>query len=77
MTIRNEQQLDVTRRQIAHMEAALRDIRQRTVPDDTDPVLWKAYADGIESNIETMQKEIAEYKLVRSGGLEPPPDAGF
>ncbi|WP_299808960.1 XRE family transcriptional regulator [uncultured Roseibium sp.] len=65
--IKNERQFGVTQNQARNFEAAIAEAKGKKVPQDTDPLLWKAYIEGMESQLTTMQREIAEYKQLKSG----------
>lgn len=65
--IKNERQLKITQKQARHFEQAIAQTKGKAVPDDTDPVIWKAYIEGMESQLSTMEREIAEYRFLKAG----------
>lgn len=68
--IKNERQFRVTQTQASRFEAALAAARTKDVPDDTDPVIWKAYIDGMDSQLGTLKRELEEYSLLKSGKVD-------
>jgi transcriptional regulator with XRE-family HTH domain/Zn-dependent peptidase ImmA (M78 family) len=65
--IKNERQFGVTQSQARSFEEVLAAARAKDVPEDTDPVIWKAYIDGMESQLGTLKRELEEYSLLKSG----------
>ena len=68
--IANETQYRLTRTQVARFEQALADLDRRS-PDNTGvvhPLLRKAERDALESQLESLRSEVAEYESLRSGG---------
>lgn len=68
MTIENSRQAAVTRQQIANFENALDDARSRDAPDGTDPIMWKGYQDGMESQLGTLKRELREFDAKNGAG---------
>lgn len=68
--IKNERQFKVTQTQARSFEAALAAARAKDVPEDTDPVIWKAYIDGMDSQLGTLKRELEEYSLLKSGKVD-------
>lgn len=65
--IENDHQLTVTRRQAKRFEEAIAAKKKGQRPDDIAPVIWKAEIDGMESMLETLTREIAEYEAKPKG----------
>lgn len=61
--IENDHQLEITRREAGRFEEAIARQKAATRPDDVDPVIWKAQIEGMESMLETLKREIAEYAV--------------
>ena len=61
--IQNERQFKVTRGQIARLRAALE--ATQTVRDDTDPRVFRAMVAGIESQMEELTEELAQYERLK------------
>ena len=68
--IKNDRQFGITQNQIRGFGEALTAARAKDVPEGTDPVIWQAYLDGMESQIETMTHEVEEYLLLKQGNID-------
>lgn len=68
--IKNERQFGITQKQARHFEQAIAEAKRKAVPDDTDPVIWKAYIEGMESQLSTLEREIAEYRFLKAGNVD-------
>jgi Zn-dependent peptidase ImmA (M78 family)/transcriptional regulator with XRE-family HTH domain len=68
--IKNERQFAVTQNQLRSFETALASARTKNVPEDTDPVIWKAYIEGMDSQLGTLKRELEEYRLLKSGKVD-------
>ncbi|MCX5493486.1 XRE family transcriptional regulator [Kaistia dalseonensis] len=68
--IKNERQLGITQKQARRFEEAIADARHRDAPENTHPIMWKAYIDGMESQLSTLQREIDEYHCLKSGKVD-------
>lgn len=78
--IENERQLAVTRTQLSRMEQALKNNLEKQ-PKNVHPRLYRAMLDGLESIIQELQQEIADYEKLKKapfkfkGHLEELPSA--
>lgn len=72
--IKNERQYRITKAQVAKFEESLKaeSRKDRT----THPRLIKAQKDAMQSQIESLRRELAEYEDLESGSI-PPPDLGY
>jgi len=68
--IKNERQFKVTQTQALRFKEAISSARTKGIPEDTDPVIWKAYIEGMESQLATLKREIEEYNLLKSGKID-------
>lgn len=66
--IENERQYNITRTQIRRFEEAAR-ARATSQPGGRDlhPLLRRAEAEGIESQLEDLRKEVSEYEALKEG----------
>jgi hypothetical protein len=60
--IDNDHQLAVTRMQAKRFQEAIAAKKTAERPEDVAPGIWKAMIDGMESILETLTREIAEYE---------------
>ncbi|MCS4089150.1 hypothetical protein [Rhizobium sp. BK176] len=60
--IGNDHQLWVNRTQAKRFQEAIAAKKAAERPEDVAPVIWKAMTDGMESMLETLTREIAEYE---------------
>jgi hypothetical protein len=75
--ISNERQYRITKAQAAKLKTALEQFSAQSDTDrTTHPRLIKAQADGLESQVESMMRELREYEALRSGDVLPP-DLGY
>jgi ribosome-binding protein aMBF1 (putative translation factor) len=75
--IKNERQYRITKAQAAKLEAALESFSAQSAGDrKTHPRLIKAQADGLRSQLESLQGELREYEGIKAGET-PPPDLGY
>lgn len=68
--IKNERQFRVTQKQARQFELAIAEAKDKTVPDETDPVIWKAHIAGMESQLCTMEREIVDFRFRRAGNVD-------
>lgn len=59
--IENDRQLVVTKVQAANFTAAIAEARSQGPLPQTDPLIHAAYIVGMESQLETLKREITEY----------------
>lgn len=75
--IKNERQYRIAKAQAAKFEAALQTFSSKSRKDQaTHPRLLKAQKDAINSQLESLQEELREYKELQSGKV-PAPDLGY
>jgi ribosome-binding protein aMBF1 (putative translation factor) len=75
--IKNERQYRITKAQANKFEAALESgLSQPADSRTTHPRLFKAQADGLHSQLESLTRELREYEGLKSGGV-PAPDLGY
>jgi len=75
--IKNERQYRVAKAQAAKFEEALKAMQTRSRKDrTTHPRLIKAQKDALESQLESLRRELAEYEELESGNM-PPPDLEY
>lgn len=68
--IKNERQYRITRAEAAKFEAALAEHKASAAEDTTThPKLLKAMRDGMESQLESLRRELREYEELRSGDV--------
>lgn len=60
MVTKSAKRAAITREQIQRFETALDDARQREAPAGTDQGIWRAYQDGLASQIVSLRKELAD-----------------
>ncbi|MBY3158356.1 hypothetical protein HFO56_39340 [Rhizobium laguerreae] len=60
--IENKHQLAVTRKQAQRFKEAIAGKKAAERPEDVAPVIWRAMIDGMESMLETLTREIAEFE---------------
>lgn len=68
MPIANAKQAKITCNAIERFERAIADAKTRTCPDDIDPLIWKGYQDGMESQLETLMRELREFDARNGAG---------
>ena len=68
--IKNKLQFGVSQTQASRFETALIAARAKDVPAGTHPRMWQAYLDGMESQLVTLRREIADYQALSSGAVE-------
>jgi DNA-binding Xre family transcriptional regulator len=68
--IKNKLQFGVSQTQAGRFETALIAARAKDVPAGTHPRMWQAYLDGMESQLVTLRREIADYQALSSGAVE-------
>lgn len=68
--IKNDHQFGVTKTQARRFEEALATARAKEVPEGTDPVIWNAYIDGLDSQLSTLHRQLQEYALLKSGKVD-------
>ena len=59
--ILNERQLAITRARATRFEEAIAATRATGPAEDVDPVIHAAYLGGMESQLSTLRREIAQY----------------
>lgn len=75
--ISNERQYRITKAQAEKLRDALKQFQAQSASDrKTHPRLVKAQADGMQSQIESLTRELREYEALRAGDV-PPPDLGY
>jgi ribosome-binding protein aMBF1 (putative translation factor) len=75
--IKNERQYRIAKAQVAKFEEALNAFQTESRKDrTTHPRLIKAQKDAMQSQIESLRREIAEYEDLESGNI-PPPDLEY
>ena len=75
--ISNERQYRITKAQAAKLSTALEQFSAQSGADrTTHPRLVKAQADGLQSQIESLTRELREYEALRAGDV-PLPDLGY
>jgi len=76
--IKNERQYRVAKAQAAKFEEALKAMQTGSRKDrtTTHPRLIKAQKDALESQLESLRRELAEYEELESGNM-PPPDLEY
>jgi DNA-binding Xre family transcriptional regulator len=75
--IKNERQYRITKAQATKLEAALKSFSAQSANDrTTHPRLIKAQADAMQSQLETLHRELYEYDQMKGGNI-PPPDLGY
>ena len=68
--IKNDHQFGITKTQARRFEEALFSARAKEVPEGTDPLIWRAYIDGMESQLSTLRRQMDEYELLKSGKVD-------
>jgi len=61
--IENERQYGITLDRIGMFRKSIGEFRTRKVPEDTDPVLWRAQLTGMESMLATLESEVSDYRM--------------
>lgn len=75
--IKNERQYRVAKAQAAKFEEALEVMQTGSRKDrTTHPRLLKAQKDALESQLDSLRRELAEYEELQSGDM-PPPDLEY
>jgi hypothetical protein len=75
--IKNERQYRITKAQAAKFEEALKVFVTESRKDrTTHPLLIKAQKDAMQSQLESLRRELAEYEDLESGNM-PPPDLEY
>lgn len=71
--IKNERQYRIAKAQAAKFEAALQSfLVQSTGDQTTHPLLLKAQADALRSQLDSLVSEIREYEELKAGDVPPP-----
>jgi len=70
--IKNERQYRITRAQAAKFESALKALARTDKNRTTHPRLIKAQADAMRSQLESLDRELREYKELKKGTIAPP-----
>jgi ribosome-binding protein aMBF1 (putative translation factor) len=70
--IKNERQYRITRAQAAKFESALKATAKTDKDRTTHPRLIKAQADAMRSQLESLHRELREYKELKKGNVAPP-----
>lgn len=70
--IKNERQYRITRAQAAKFESALKALTKTDNDRTTHPRLIKAQADAMRSQLESLNRELREYKELKKGDIAPP-----
>ena len=65
--IKNERQYRITKAEAQKFETAIQQLEQMPTSTDIHPLLAKAEVDGLRSQLEDLQQEIAQYEALRSG----------
>jgi transcriptional regulator with XRE-family HTH domain len=68
--IKNARQYEITKAQIENFRAALRRFHQRQRPENVDPLMYKAFHDGMASQLATLERELTEFDQLRSGKID-------
>lgn len=75
--IKNERQYRITKAQAAKFESALKAFLAESGKDRTTHArLIKAQQDAMRSQLESLHRELRDYKELESGDI-PPPDLGY
>src|SRR5213075_752944 len=75
--IKNERQYRITKAQAAKLDAALKLFLEQSVNDQaTHPRLIKAQADAMQSQLESLHRELREYDKLKAGEV-PVPDLRY
>jgi ribosome-binding protein aMBF1 (putative translation factor) len=75
--IKNERQYRIAKAQAAKFEEALKAFQTESRKDrTTHPRLIKAQKDAMQSQIESLRRELSEYEDLESGNI-PPPDLEY
>lgn len=64
--IEDDKQLGITLGWIGEFERNLEQAKRVTPPDGVDPVIWDAHVAGMQSQLETMRRQVAEYRARRA-----------
>ena len=65
--IKNERQYKITKAEAQRFEVELRRRESEPISSDLHPLLVQAELDGLRSQFEELQQELAEYEALRSG----------
>lgn len=65
--IKNERQYTITKKQAERFEQTIRDLDRQGVPAGTHPLLARAERDSLQSQLQDLKDELAEYEALRSG----------
>ena len=69
--IKNERQYHITRAQAKRFAKTLHSLNQRTAtPQDIHPLIARAQAEAIESQLADLESELREYESLKSGDFE-------
>lgn len=75
--IKNERQYRITKAQAAKLDTALSLFKEQSANDrKTHPRLIKAQADAMQSQLESLHRELREYDELKAGNI-PAPDLGY
>lgn len=70
--IKNERQYRITKSQAAKFESALKALAKTDKDRTTHPRLMKAQTDAMRSQLESLHRELREYKELKKGDVAPP-----
>lgn len=70
--IKNERQYRITKAQAAKFESALKASAKPDKAPATHPRLVKAQRDAIQSQLESLHRELEEYQELKKGKIAPP-----
>lgn len=65
--IKNERQYRITRARVAEFQTALADAKEAAKGSKLSPRLRQAQVDAIQSQLETMKRELGDYDALQSG----------
>lgn len=68
--IKNQRQYNLTKKSIVLFEEALSRLNGQPRPPEADPIIHRAKLAGMESNLTTLQEEIAEYDALLNGCID-------
>ena len=75
--IKNERQYRITKAQAEKLDAALKVLSARSAGDlNMHPRLIKAQKDGLRSQLDSLHRELREFKELKEG-KQPPPDLRY
>jgi Zn-dependent peptidase ImmA (M78 family)/DNA-binding Xre family transcriptional regulator len=68
--IKNQKQYAHAKAQAEKFRAASLSVVDLPCPEGTHPKIWAAYKAGLDSQLETLEREIDEYEVLRSGAVQ-------